>query len=128
MKPTWLYSFCFFTSTTAPKNLTTEWPVVEQGQEKHKVRHVWRKGVLLFLVREIQMATQVIWKYFFLNVKIRSFFQTFFLFLQNGICFAFSFMHDWRAVIKTVHLAPRYLGHSLSVQCYEFYLHTILFL
>ena len=44
------------------------------------------------------------------------------------MCFAFNIMHDWRAVTKTVHLAPRYQGHSLSVQCYEFYLHAILFL
>ena len=32
------------------------------------------------------------------------------------MCFAFNFMHDWRAVTKTVHLAPRYQGHSLSVE------------
>jgi hypothetical protein len=51
-----------------------------------------------------------------------------FNFSKNGMCFAFNFMYDWRAVTKTVHLAPRYQGHSLSVQCYEFYLHAILFL
>ena len=44
------------------------------------------------------------------------------------MCFAFNIMHDWRAMTVTVHLAPRYQGPSLSVQCYEFYLHTILFL
>ena len=42
--------------------------------------------------------------------------------------FAFNLMHDWRAMNVTVHLAPRYQGHSLSVQCYEFCLHTILFM
>ena len=36
-------------------------------------------------------------------------------------------MLDWRAMTVTVHLAPRYMGHSLSVQYYEFYLHAILF-
>ena len=49
-------------------------------------------------------------------------------FKKNYICFAFKFMHDWRAVTKTVYLAPRYQGHSLSVQSYEFYLHAIIFL
>ena len=48
-------------------------------------------------------------------------------FLLNLMCFVFNFMHDWRAVTNTVHLAPRYQGHSLSFQCYDFCLHTILF-
>ena len=65
MKPTWRYGFfCFFTGTTSQKNWTTEWPVVEQRQDQHKVRHVWSIEILLFLLREIQMSTKVIWKYF----------------------------------------------------------------
>ena len=31
----------------------------------------------------------------------------------------------WRAMNVTVLLAPKYQGQSLSVQCYEFFLHTI---
>ena len=31
------------------------------------------------------------------------------------MCFAFNFMHDWKAVTNTVHLAPRYQGGSLIV-------------
>ena len=30
-------------------------------------------------------------------------------------------MHGWRAMDVTVHLAPIYQGHSVSVQCYEFW-------
>ena len=56
--------FCFFTRTTPQKNLNTEWPVVEQRQDQHEVWHVWSMGVLLSLLREIQMSTQVIWIYF----------------------------------------------------------------
>ena len=48
--------------------------------------------------------------------------------LQKFVCFAFNIMHDWRAMTVTVHLAPRYQGHSLLIQCYEFYLHALLFL
>ena len=49
---------------TPQKSLAMERPVVEQRQDQHEVRHVWSMGVLLFLLREIQMSTQVIWKYF----------------------------------------------------------------
>ena len=63
--------FCVFTHKTPQKNLTTEWPVVEQRQDQHKVRRVWSIGVLLFLLRDIQMSTQVIWTHFTKNVKIR---------------------------------------------------------
>ena len=37
-------------------------------------------------------------------------------------------MLDWKAVTFTVHSAPRYQGHSLSVKCYDFCLLTILFM
>ena len=37
-------------------------------------------------------------------------------------------MHDWRAMNVTVRLASRYQGHSLSVQCYKLYFHSIRFL
>ena len=77
MKPTWRHSSLLFHSHKTPKKLTTEWPVVEQRQDHHEVRHVWSMGVLLFVLREIQMSTQVIWKYFTKNVKIRLIFQTF---------------------------------------------------
>ena len=52
-------------------------------------------------------------------------------FLQNVMCFEYNnmqIMHAWRAMHVTDYLASRYQGHSLSVQCYEFYLHAILFL
>ena len=62
------------------------------------------------------------------NVQIRLILTYYLQFLENYMCFIFNFMHDLRAVTKTVHLAPRYQGHSLSVQCYAFYLHAILFL
>ena len=42
--------------------------------------------------------------------------------------FAFKLMLDWRDMTVTVHLAPWSEAHSLSVQCYEFCLHAILFL
>ena len=64
MKPTWHYSFFPFTRTTKKIKLTTEWPGVEQRQDQYEVRHAWRMGVLLFLLRQIQMSKQVIWKYF----------------------------------------------------------------
>ena len=44
------------------------------------------------------------------------------------MCFAFNLMHDWRAMTVKLLLAPRYQGHSLSVQCYKFFLHAFIFL
>ena len=49
-------------------------------------------------------------------------------FLQNVMWFAFNLMLEWRTMTVTVHLAPWSKGHSLSVQCYDFCLHAILFL
>ena len=129
MKPTWHYSFLLFHFHNPPKNLTTEFPVVEQRQDQHEIRHAWSIDVLLFLLKEIQISTQVVWKFFTKKMSKYGWFSTHYLqFLLNGMRFAFNFMHDWRAVIKRVNLAPIYQGHSLSVQCYEFYLYVILFL
>ena len=61
MKPTCRYSFYAFSlAQPPPKNLTTEWPAVEQRQDQHEVRHVGSMGVLLFLFRENKMSTHVI--------------------------------------------------------------------
>ena len=49
-------------------------------------------------------------------------------FLQNFMGFSINLMLNWRAMTVTVHLAPWSKGHSLSVQCYDFCLHAILFL
>ena len=54
--------FAFSLAQPLQKKLTTKGPVVEQ-------RHAWSMGVLLFLSREIQMSTQVIWKYFTTKCK-----------------------------------------------------------
>ena len=128
MKPTWHYSFLLFHFHNPPQNLTTEFPVVEQSQDQHKVRHEWSICVLLFLLKEIQMSTQGIWKFFTKNVKIRLIFHTLSSISPKWYAFCLNFMHDGRAVIKRVQLAPKYQGHWLSVQCYEFYLHAILFM
>ena len=55
-------------------------------------------------------------------------FQTLSSISLNFLWFAFNLLLDWRAFTDTVHLAPRYQGHSLSVNSYEFYLHAILYL
>ena len=71
MKPTCRYSFYAFSlAQPPPKNLTTEWPAVEQRQDQHEVRHVGSMGVLLFLFRENKMSTHVIWKYFTKNCGV----------------------------------------------------------
>ena len=49
-------------------------------------------------------------------------------FIQIFICFAHNVLHKWRAMIIRVHLATKYKGQSLSLQCYYFYLHAIPFL
>ena len=52
--------------------------------------------------------------------KIRPIFKTLLLISpKNNVSF-FNLMHVWSAMNFTVHLAPRYEVHSLSVQCYEF--------
>ena len=62
MKPTRRYSFCFFTHKTQNKSGTTKLPVVEQRSTQNQtcMKH---RGIILEL-REIQLSTQVIWKYF----------------------------------------------------------------
>ena len=62
------------------------------------------------------------------NVQIRLIFQTLSSISPKFMWCAFNLMLDWRAMTVTVHLAPWSKGHSLSVQCYDFYLHAILFL
>ena len=37
------------------------------------------------------------------------------------MCFAFNLMHDLRSMNVTASLESIYQGHSLSVQCYEFF-------
>jgi hypothetical protein len=39
----------------------------------------------------------------------------------QGASLVFNIMHGWRAMNDMHLLAPRYQGHSLSVQCYDFY-------
>jgi hypothetical protein len=56
------------------------------------------------------------------------FYRHYLQFLQNFMWFAINLMLDWRAMTVTVHLAPWSKGHLLSVQCYDFCLHAILFL
>ena len=56
--------FWLFTRTTQNQSGSTRLQAIEQRQDQHKVRHAWSIGVLSFLFREIQMSTQVIWKYF----------------------------------------------------------------
>ena len=116
--------FLLFHSHNPPKKNTTKWPVVEQRQDQHEVRHVWSMGVLLFLLREIQMSTQKTWKYFTTkNVKRRLIFQTLSLISPKWFVFCLQF-YVWLESCDQ----DGSFGHSLSVQCYEFYLHAILFL
>ena len=49
----------FFTRTSQDKSSTNKYLAVEQRQDQHKFNHVWTKGVISFVLREIQMWTQV---------------------------------------------------------------------
>ena len=71
-----LLFFFFFTRMTQNQSRTTNYLAVEQRQDQHKVRHVWSIGIISYVLREIQMWTQVTWKYFTKNVQIRLIFQT----------------------------------------------------
>ena len=88
-------------------------------QDQHKVRHVWSMGVLLFLLREIQMSTQVIWNYFTKKFPNKFDFRDVIFNFSKMLCVLPS------SLCMTQELWPRrFIWH----QCYEFYLHSILFL
>ena len=44
------------------------------------------------------------------------------------MCLSLKLVHEWRDVNVKLLLAPRYQGHSSSVQYYECCLHVIIFL
>ena len=51
MKPTGPYGFfAFLTQKNQNKSQCTKWPVVEQRQDQHKVRHVFSIWIVLFLI------------------------------------------------------------------------------
>ena len=41
--------------------------------------------------------------------------------LKSFFFFPFNITHDWRAIDITVHLAPRYLGHSFQSSAWSFF-------
>ena len=60
--------------------------------------------------------------------KLGWFSRRYLQFFKNFMWFSFNLMLDWKAMTFRVHLAPWSQSHSLSVQCYDFCLHAILFL
>ena len=123
-----LFFFVFFTHKTQNQSGIIKQSAVEQRQDQDEVRHVWRIGVISFVLRQIPMWTPGIWKNFPRKLPNKVDFLDVILISQNLHLSCFNLMLDWRAMNVTVYLAPWSEGHSLSVQCYDFYLHSILFL
>ena len=129
MKPTKRYSFLLFLSHNPPKRFNHQ-----MASSRAKARStqsetcMMYRGIIIWINKNSDVNTGYLKILYKKMSKLGWFLRRYLQFLKNVMCFAYKFMHDWRAVTKTVHLASSYQGHSLSVQCYEFYLHAILFL
>ena len=122
LKPTWRSCFCLFHShNPKPKQnhqISITRAKIRSTRSQTCVKY---RGIIIFIEHRWPKNTSHI---FFPNMVDFPDVQ----FLQNFIWIAFNLMLDWRAVTVTVHLAPWSKGHSLSVRCYDFCLHAILFL
>ena len=128
-KPTWRSSFFLF-HWHDPK-----------GKQNHQISTCWAKirstriqtcvkyrGNIICIKRNTDVNTGDL-KILHKKMSKKGWFSRRYLqFLKNFMWFAINLMLDWRAMTVTVHLAPWSKGHSLSVQCYDFCLHAILFL
>ena len=128
MKPTIRYGFLLFHSYNLKQTRNHQMAssrAKARPTQSHTCVKYWG---IIFLIRKNTIVHISDLKIFHKKMSMKVWFSRRYLqFLQNVMCFAFNFMHDWRAVPKAVHLAPSYQGHSLSVKCYELYLHAILF-
>ena len=128
MKQTRRYSFLLFHSYNPKQKRNHQ---MASGRAKARSTQsqscVKYRGINILINRNTIVNTSDL-KIFHKKMSKKGWFSRHYLqFLRNFISFEFNFMHYCRAVINTVNLAPRYKGHSLSVQCYNFYLHAILF-
>ena len=118
MITTWCYCFLLFHSRDPKPKRNHQMATVEPGQYHHKIRNVWSRVVLLFLLREIQMSIVVILIYTFLNVKYSWFSRRYLQFLQSVMCFAFNLIL-WlsRSLIQTRSLINRVLCKGQVSSC-----------
>ena len=129
MNPTWRLSFLVFhPQDPEPKRIHQIASNRAKTRSTRSQTCVKYRGIIIFIERNTDVHSGDLKILHQKMSKFGVFFRHYLYFLQKFMCFAFNIMHDWRAVTKTVHLAPIYQGHSLAVQCYEFYLHAILFL
>ena len=128
MKSIGRYCFCLFHSHD-PKPKWNHQIASSRAKSKSRWSHTCVKymGNIICIKRNIYVNTSDL-KYFTKNVQKRLNFQTLSSISPNIHLVCFNLRLDSKAMTFTVYLAPWYEGHSLSVQCYEFCLHAILFL
>ena len=129
LKPTWRSSFFLFHSynpnSKQNHQISSSRAKTRSTQSQTYVKY---RGIIIRFKRNTDVNTG--------NLKILHnkmskwgwFFRHYLQFVKNFMWFAFNLMLDWRAMSVTIHLTPWSKGHSLSVQCYDFCLHRILFL
>ena len=124
MKPTRRYCFCLFHSQDPkPKQIHQTANSRSKIRSRQNQTRVKYRGNIICFKRKTDVNTSDLRK-ITKNVQIRLIFQTL-PFISPKID-VFFLIHVWRSMDVTVHLAPIYQGHSVSVQCYEFCLHAIL--
>ena len=128
-KPTWRSCFFLF-HWHDPKRkqnhqISTCWAKIRSTQIQTGVKY---RGNIICIKRNTDVNTRDL-KILHKKISKKGWFSRRYLhFLQHFMWFAINLMLHWRAMTVTVHLAPWSKGHSLSVQCYDFCLHAILFL
>ena len=129
MKPTWRFCFCLFHShDPKPKRTHQKASIRAKTKSRQSETCVKYRGIIICIKRNTDLNTSDL-KILYKKMSKESWFsRCYFKFLQTFMWLAFHLMLDWRAMTVTVHLAPWFEGHSLSVQCYDFCLHAILFL
>ena len=129
MKPTGRYCFCLFHSQEPKPKRNHQ---ISSSRVKTRSRRsqtcVKYRGNIICSARNTGVNKSDLKKLHKKTSKKGWFSRRYHQFFQKFMSFSFHLMHGWRAMDLMVHLAPRYQGHSLSVQCYEIYLHAILFL
>ena len=128
MKPTGRYCLCFFHLHDPKPKRNHQIASSRVKTNQDEMRHVWGIWIISFGLGEIQMWTQVIWKKFTKKRQMSLIFQTLSSISPKCHLVCFNQMLDCRAMTVTIYLAPWYEDHSLSVECYDFCLHAILFL